>query len=63
MLWLSGESVRPYWRGMGVNVWEMPHGLGTPGRKVWVLPRGLGLEGLKVCVLPYGLGGPVDRKS
>jgi hypothetical protein len=27
MLWLSGQPLGPYWRGMGVKVWEMPHGL------------------------------------
>jgi hypothetical protein len=60
MLWLSGEHVWPHWGGMGVNVWEMPHGLGGPGHKVGVLPRRLGAPGQKVCVLPHVLGGPVD---
>jgi hypothetical protein len=47
ILWLSGEPVGPYWKGMGVKVWEMLHGLEVEGQKVWVLPRGLGVKARK----------------
>ena len=63
MLWLSGEPVGPYWKGMGVKVEEMQHGLEAAGHKVWVLLHRLDVEGQNMCVLPHGLGGPVDRKS
>jgi hypothetical protein len=45
---------------MGVNVWEMPHGLEVQGHKVCVLLCGLEVEGQNVCVLLHRLGGPVD---
>jgi hypothetical protein len=63
MLWLSGEPVGLYWRGMGVKVWDIPHGLEVERHKVWVLLRGLEVKGQKVCVLPHGLGGLEDQKS
>jgi hypothetical protein len=43
MLWLCGEPLRPYWGGMGVNVWVLPRGLGAPGHEVRVVPRALGV--------------------
>ena len=62
MLWLSGEHLWPYWDGMGVQVWEMPRGLGATGHKVgFTTDRGLG--GHKVCVLPHGYGGLADLKA
>jgi hypothetical protein len=57
MLWLPGEPVGSYWRGMGVKVWEITHGLEVEGHKVWVLSRGLKVKDQKVCVLLHGLGG------
>jgi predicted NUDIX family NTP pyrophosphohydrolase len=63
MLGLSGEPVGPYWRGIGVKVWEMPHGLEVEGHQVWVLPRRLEVEGQNVCILPDRWGGLEDEKS
>jgi predicted NUDIX family NTP pyrophosphohydrolase len=56
MWWLSGKPVGPYWRGIDMKIWEMPHGLEVEGHKVLVLPRGLEVDGQNMFVLPQGLG-------